>query len=97
MPSPWATASADLCQAYEALRAHAIGPPSLGAAPRGLMLFLRGGLAGWMRALTALTPAPSPRTNGHQPAGRSESTAELILVLAQMALSTGSQPTGVNA
>ena len=78
----------ELAQGYEALRAQALGglPP---LSPRGLAVFLRGGLAGWM---CACPPRSRPRLAADAAAGAHEAhepsagSAELVRVLAQMAL-----------
>jgi hypothetical protein len=78
-----------LCQAYEELRAQATGRagPEVPMA-RGLALLLRSGMAGWMQAWRGLavspTTPPPPPTDGLQP--RAGLTAEVAVILAQMAL-----------
>lgn len=77
----------EVAQAYEALRAQAVGQTPT-ATPRGLALFLRVGLVGWMPACAPL--ASPPRTGDNRPsAPRVELDGELVRVLAEMAL--GSQ------
>jgi hypothetical protein len=83
------TASAsDVARAYEALRAQAVGHTPT-ATPRGLALFLRVGLAGWMPACAPLTPSPAPPRageNGHGPGRAVALDGELVRVLVEMAL-----------
>lgn len=78
-----------LCQAYEELRAQATGRPGPEVSmAKGLTLLLRSGMAGWMQAWRGLvvSPAapPTPPTDG--PGLRLGLTAELAIILAQMAL-----------
>ena len=86
-----ATAPAsELAQGYEALRAQALGrAPRL--TPRGLTVFLRGGLASWMcacppesRARPSAAAAPGVREARALTAG----SVELVRLLAGMALSS---------
>ncbi|HVB54115.1 MAG TPA: hypothetical protein VNF24_08010 [Candidatus Acidoferrales bacterium] len=78
---------ADLLQAYEGLRAHALGQLPAGT-PRGLALFLDGGMPAWMSAWVQLAPCPIPPA----PAGASDRPpldalgGELVRVLTEMAL-----------
>jgi hypothetical protein len=80
----------ELAQGYEALRAQALGelPP---LTPRGLAVFLCAGLASWM---SACPPRPELRSTAGVPAGSrgvhalTAGSAELVLVLAEMALSS---------
>ena len=78
--------AAELEQAYEALRTQATG---IGApvTPRGLALFLAGGLVAWMAAWArpAPLPAAATRAGGPKPALAGLSM-ELVTVLAEMAL-----------
>ncbi len=86
------TTSADGRQldcAYEALRAAAMGRPTIEApSPRGLALFLRSGLAGWLAAWVRLvaTPPPSARRGSEGPTAATGLGAELATLLIQMAL-----------
>jgi hypothetical protein len=77
----------EAARAYEALRAQALGQVPT-ATPRGLALFLRAGLAGWLAACAAPgSAAPPPRADGGRPpAARPAPDAELVRVLAAMAL-----------
>ncbi len=76
-----------LRQAYEALRAQATGQSPAPAAPRGLALFLRSGLGGWMQAWRRLiTTSLPPRREPETAPDRTGLSAELALVLIQMAL-----------
>lgn len=83
-------AGEQLRQAYETLRAQAglAGPAA--PAPRGLALFLRSGLAGWMQTWKRLVASPPPTRSMHQPeltvTRSSESGPELTILLVQMAL-----------
>jgi hypothetical protein len=80
----------ELAQAYEALRAQAVGrAPAV--TPRGLALLRRAGLAAWMRASPPLRPATP---SAHPSAGRPPTPdgglhVELVRLLTEMAL--GSQ------
>jgi hypothetical protein len=79
-----------LRHAYEVLRAHALGKPLVATVPRGLALFLRSGLPGWMQAWKRLVPSPSrpvPTTASLPPPTSLGMAAELALLLTQMALS----------
>lgn len=82
--------AAELAQGYEALRAQALGrAPRL--TPRGLAVFLHGGLASWM---CACPPGSRPRPAADAAAGAREAraltagSAELVRVLAEMALTS---------
>ncbi len=82
--------AAELTDGYEALRAQALGQLP-GLTPRGLAVFIRGGLPGWM---VACAPAPGARAARSPadiiPARRLAGvSAELVRVLTEMAL--GSQ------
>ena len=82
--------TAELAQAYETLRAQAVGQAPA-VTPRGLALLRRAGLAAWMRACAPLSPAtPSahPRDGG-SPTPCGELHPELVRILTEMAL--GSQ------
>lgn len=78
---------ADLLQAYEGLRAHALGRLPAGT-PRGLALLLDGGMPAWMSAWARLAPCPIPPA----PVGASNRPpldalgGELVRVLTEMAL-----------
>lgn len=82
-------AAGELAEGYEALRAQALGglPP---LTPRGLAVFVRGGLAGWM---SACPPGSRPRPGVSAPAGAREERAltgagaEIVRLLTEMALS----------
>jgi hypothetical protein len=77
----------EVAQAYEALRAQALGQAPA-VTPRGLALFLRVGLAGWMPACAPRAPAaPAARSSAGRPRTPPvELTAELVRVLTEMAL-----------
>jgi hypothetical protein len=79
--------TAELTQAYEALRAQAIGPAPV-ATPRGLALLRRAGLAAWMRAGAPLRPAtPSAHPSASPPpTPHGALNAELVRILTEMAL-----------
>jgi hypothetical protein len=81
------TASAtDVARAYEALRAQAVGEAPA-ATPRGLALFLRVGLAGWLPTCAPLTSPSVPRTaGGCWSAPPVELDGELVRLLVEMAL-----------
>ena len=78
---------ADLLQAYEGLRAHALGQLPAGTL-RGLALFLDRGMPAWMNAWAQLAPFPTPPV----PTGASDRPpldalgGELVRVLTEMAL-----------
>jgi len=79
--------AAELLEGYEALRAQALGElPRFG--PRGLAVFMQGGLVAWMRAyppqsrLQSPSPAPICRRSGTL----SARSPDLVCLLAQMAL-----------
>jgi len=78
----------DLEQGYEALRAQAVGEiPSL--TPRGLTLFLRGGMLAWMCACAPSrrsTPAQTTSARSHR--GLASASAEVVSLLTEMALSS---------
>jgi len=79
--------AAELEQAYEALRAQATGQLAA-VTPRGLALFLAGGLAAWLVVWARPAPAPAPPTPTTDAprlvlAGLS---LELVRVLTEMAL-----------
>lgn len=80
----------DLAQAYEALRAQALGQAPA-VTPRGLALFLRVGVAAWMPACAPLSAtAPPPRSSDGRPrTSLVELNADLVQILTEMAL--GSQ------
>ena len=88
--------AADLAQGYEALRAQATGQAPC-RRPRGLAVLLRGGLASWMcacppesRARPGAEAAHSARETGAREAhAGSAGSAELVRLLAGMALSSG--------
>jgi hypothetical protein len=80
---------AALNDGYESLRAQATGQAMNGAAPRGMALFMRSGLAawvvGWMHLVAASAPAPrAPRSE--QAAPMTELSTLLVMVLTEMAL-----------
>lgn len=82
--------TAGLTEGYEVLRALALGQETPLALPQGLALFLRQGMAGWIRAWRgAMTgnpvkvPAPSAGARMGAIEGRQ---TELVAMLAGMAL-----------
>ena len=81
-------AADDLVGGYEALRAQAVGDLS-DLTPRGLGVFMQGGLPAWMVACAPSTKHGSrrspvdSRTSARRLAGASE---ELVRMLAEMAL-----------
>ena len=77
----------EIARAYEALRAQAVGQAPA-ATPRGLALFLRVGLPGWMPACPPLAATAAPPRAADTPprTASTEPTAELVRVLAAMAL-----------
>lgn len=80
----------ELSQGYEALRAQALGEsPRL--RPRGLAVLARAGLAGWMCACAPRSharPAAGAATGARAAGAITEANAELVRVLAEMALSS---------
>jgi len=83
-------AASDLTHSYEALRAQALGEiPTM--TPRGLALFLRGGLPSWMCACAPTgLPAPTatPMACSGQVNGLTSLSVELVRLLTEMALSS---------
>ncbi|MGH9304374.1 MAG: hypothetical protein ACRDZ5_08185 [Acidimicrobiales bacterium] len=77
----------DLAAGYEALRAQALGELPA-TTPRGLAVFVRGGLVAWMRALAPITRPTQPpvRSEAREPTGFG---TELVALLAEMVLSSG--------
>ena len=80
----------ELTQAYEALRAQAVGQAPA-VTPRGLALLRRAGLAAWMRTCAPLRPAtPSAHPSASPPpTPHGALHPELVRILTEMAL--GSQ------
>ncbi len=74
----------ELCAGYEALRAAATGSV-VSETPRGLALFLAQGLPAWMRAWSALAPAPPIVPVGERPVV-SGAGADVVRVLTEMVL-----------
>lgn len=76
----------DLAQGYEALRAQAVGElPAL--TPRGLVVFRRAGLPGWMAAFPPSQPTRPRASPAGAPIRRFDGfSVELVSVLAAMAL-----------
>lgn len=74
----------ELCSGYEALRAAAAGSV-VSETPRGLALFIEQGLPAWMRAWSALLPAPPIVPVGERPVA-SGLGADVVRVLTEMAL-----------
>jgi len=73
-------------QRYEALRSAALdGATTAATNARGLALFMRHGMAGWMRAWGSCAAAPRERECDAR-AERSAARPEMVAVLAQMAL-----------
>lgn len=77
-----------LRHAYEALRAHVSGQAREPGLPRGLAVFLRCGLAGWMATWQQLVGTASPDREG-QPSAPLPVTGlshQLTVVLTEMVL-----------
>jgi hypothetical protein len=71
---------------YETLRSAALGrTPSATANARGMALFMRDGMSAWMQAWRSCAVAPRERGCDAR-AARSAMPAEMVAVLAQMAL-----------
>jgi hypothetical protein len=70
---------------YETLRWAALGEPLAPESRRGLVLFLRRGMWGWVRAQLAPNPKPPTRLPSSSSSGRPDPQA-VIQVLAAMAL-----------
>jgi hypothetical protein len=83
-------ASSDLTQGYEALRAQAVGEiPTV--SPRGLAVFMRGGMPSWMCACVPTSrpsPTPTPAAGSAQAIGLTSLSLELVRLLTEMALSS---------
>ncbi|MGH9295144.1 MAG: hypothetical protein ACRD0B_07420 [Acidimicrobiales bacterium] len=74
----------DLARGYEALRAQACGG-SPATPPRGLAVFLRGGVVAWMCAAVPVTrTAPLVRRSAEPTGAR----AELVSLLTEMVLNS---------
>lgn len=81
-----------IAERYETLRLAAVGEALPPEARSGLMLFLRRGMWGWMRALLAAgAPAPPIRTlpSASTPSHQSRAVIQLF---AQMALNASGRP-----
>jgi hypothetical protein len=78
----------EVAQAYEALRAQAVGPAPT-VTPRGLALFRRAGPAAWIPACAPLSAAaPSAHLSAGGPrTPLVEVNADLVRILTEMALS----------
>jgi hypothetical protein len=74
----------EVCAGYEALREAAAGSV-VSETPRGLALFIEQGLPAWMRAWSALPPAPPIVPVGERPLS-SGLGADVVLLLTEMAL-----------
>jgi hypothetical protein len=75
---------------YEQLRGDALDPANQLAAPPGRALFLRQGMAGWMRAWSACMDKPDVRPNpmpAPSPPLSQGLRAQLAIILAGMILS----------
>jgi len=71
---------------YEALRSAALGrAPTATANARGMALFMRDGMADWMRVWRSCAAAPRERECDAL-AARSTTRPEMVAALAQMAL-----------
>jgi hypothetical protein len=84
-------AASDLSQGYEALRAQAVGEiPTV--TPRGLAVFMGGGLPNWMRACAptdrSSSPTAAPIACSRQVSGLTSLSVELVRLLTEMALSS---------
>jgi hypothetical protein len=82
----------NLCEHYEALRAQATGEYPGIATPRGLALFLRQGMPGWMLAWSdcaLVTRTTAPRSPDDKENKRLDSLrSEVAMLLVSMALRT---------
>lgn len=80
--------AAALEQSYESLRAQAVGEIPTHT-PRGLAVFLSGGMCAWMYACAPLPPS-TPMPSGRDGPGRNIAPmgAELVQLLAEMVLSS---------
>lgn len=79
-------AADDLAQGYEALRAQAVGELAA-LTPRGLGVFMRAGLPGWMAAFPPSQPTRPRASPAGAPIRRLDGLGvELVSVLAAMAL-----------
>jgi hypothetical protein len=84
-----------LAAGYEALRAEATGGlPS--DTPRGRALVLGQGLPAWIRAWAAPPPAAPPPPCAPCPGGTGGLAAEVVRLLAEMALGSRLAPVGVS-
>lgn len=85
-----------LAAGYEALRAEAVGSlPS--DAPRGRALVLGQGLPAWIGAWAApAAAAPAPSSCAPCPGGIGGLTAEVVRLLAEMALGARPVPAGLS-
>lgn len=90
-PAPEVAGEAVPAERYEALRGAALGAAATAAVnARGLALFMRQGMAGWMRAWSSCAappPAPACGSRGR----RSATRPEIVAVLAQMALAAAGE------
>ncbi len=81
-----------LCEQYEALRAQATGQYPGIATPRGLALFLRQGMPGWMLAWSDCVPVTTTtatRTTNDKGTGLLGSLhSEVAMLLVSMALAS---------
>lgn len=84
---------ANLMEDYEALRAFALGQGIEGPPPRGLAVFLRGGMPGWMGAWSRLEPSArweaAPPPEGAWGRAGAAVVGDVVVVLAGMALAGG--------
>lgn len=80
--------AAELEQGYESLRAQAMGEIPTHT-PRGLAVFLGGGMCAWMCACAPLPPS-TPMSSGRDSSGHdiAPAGAELVQLLAEMVLSS---------
>lgn len=92
-PAPKRSGEAFPAERYEALRSAALGGATTAAAnARGLALFMRRGMAGWMRAWRscAAPPRECEARGARGPAVR----PEIVAVLAQMAWAAAREEVG---
>jgi hypothetical protein len=82
-----------LLQGYEELRQFALGDARAAPAVRGLALFIRSGMAEWMRAWASCATETVGRPPGlDQEHGAAVAHDELVSVLTQMAMTASVQP-----
>lgn len=87
--TPPSARSAEHTERYEALRGRALDLRHASTAREGLVVLLRHGMASWMEAWSTLpTPStPTPPARRERPPLPDDASAEVVRVLASMALS----------